>query len=184
MSRAGRKRRHGRRHPNGRLAAERSETPREIAQRMPHRRVFGEAALDQKAENELGRLMLWNKITADQWVAGSTFRRAWGVYLSTVGPPRSIIMAQDHANSCLGCPIATPREKCSCAFRRAFYEDADRELYEVGLLPRQLVKLVVLHDHVCIPGWVAMLRLGLDVLAVHFGLTRPHNPSDCRNISY
>jgi hypothetical protein len=183
MSRAGRKRRHGRRHSNGRLAVERGETPREIAQRMPHRRGLGEAVLDQKAESALGRLFLREQITAEHWVAGSTFRRAWGVYLSTISPPRSVLMAQNGLNFCLGCQVATPPEKCRCAARKAIYEHADLKLRRAGFLPRQVVKLVALHDHACPRDWLKALCAGLDALAVHFGLTRPYNPSHCRNIS-
>ncbi len=182
MSRAGRKRRSGRRHPNGRLALERGESPREIARRMPHRREFGEAALDQRAESSLGRLVLQKYITPDQWVAGQAFRRAWGVYLSTIGPPRAIGMAQFGGNGCEGCPVPVEPRNCLCAFRRAFYEHADRELRRVGFLPQHVVKLVALHDHVCAPAWVEVLRLGLDALVVHFGLTT--KPTHCRNISF
>lgn len=183
MSRAGRKRRNGRRHPNGRLAQERGLTPREVARAMPHRREFGEAALDQKAESSLGRLVLQKDITVDQWVAGSAFRRAWGAFLTTIGPPKSILMAQGGVISCLGCQVAAESENCLCARRRAFYEDADRELRESGTIAQVVVKRVVLHDEACLPGWLRFLQIGLDALAVHFGLTKRAKPTNCRNIS-
>ena len=166
MSRAGRKRNAGKRHPNGRLAQERGLTPREVAARMPHRRGFGEAALDQRAESSLGRLVLRKDITADQFLAGQSFRRAWGAYLTTIGPPATIGTKQG-GKSCEDC-----LRDCVCVRHRRFYEAADRELRRSGFLEMRVVKLVALHDHPCALPWLVPLRAGLDGLAVHFGLIR------------
>jgi hypothetical protein len=170
MSRRGRKRRKGLRRPNGRLVHERGESPREIAARMPHRRALGENALDYRAESALGRLAIAGRITDEQFVAGTAFRRSWGVYLSTIMPPRAIGVPSGAFWGCEGCPQTQDRAKCVCARRRAFYEDANRALHKAGNAAVAIVKLIVLHDWPI--GNSVPLHLGLDALALHFGLTR------------
>lgn len=77
MARAGRKRKYGRRQPNGQLSRERAVQREDIlatVRSQPHRRRFGKNFTDQKAECELGRLCMDGIIVDTQYRAGEGYR--------------------------------------------------------------------------------------------------------------
>ena len=64
-----------------------TESPREIASRMPHRRALGEKAVDPAAESELGRMRLRGEVSEPEATAGEVYARMWRGYVATLGQP-------------------------------------------------------------------------------------------------
>jgi hypothetical protein len=138
---------------------------REIAAQMPHRRGLGERAVDQRAETELGRLVLRGTLTADQGLAGETYLALWRGYVWTLAGPAELAQGGGHGFTCDGCEVV---QHCRCWFRRKVYEEAQRALLKCGHQVSVLVTCVVVHDLPALD--LDLLRIGLDALARHFGL--------------
>jgi hypothetical protein len=143
---------------------------------MPHRRGLGEKAVDQRAETELGRLVLRGTLTADQGLAGETYLALWRGYVHSLAGPRELAQGDGHGFTCGGCDTAEARKWCRCEFRKRIYLEAARVLTEVGAPAVFAVEHVVLDDGVCLMGTHDVgLRWGLSALAHHFGLTARAN---------
>jgi hypothetical protein len=177
--RRGRPRKVGRRDRAGRLRPV-VDSPRVVAASMPHRKGLGELAADQRAETELGRLVLRGQLDATLGLAGETYLALWRGYVFSLGGPQQLAHGDGHGFSCDGCPDAEARRWCRCDFRRRIWLEAQRALSEEGWWLLGMVSLVVLHDRPCLPGELAALRAGLSVLACHFGL-RPRKNMLWRN---
>lgn len=136
---------------------------------MPHRRGLGEQAADQRAETELGRLVLRGDLDATSGLAGETYLALWRGYVFSIAGPSELSNGGGHGFSCDGCPDPQARKHCRCAFRRKIYQEARTVLARAGAVVLTLVEHTVIH------GWpapeLAALQLGLAALAQHFGLT-------------
>jgi hypothetical protein len=145
---------------------------------MPHRRGLGELAVDQRAETELGRLVLRGTLTADQGLAGETYLALWRGYVWTLAGPRELAQSGGGGFSCGGCEVM---RHCRCWFRRKVFEEAQQVLFGCHSMVVWVVERVVIHDYALHKSWdIEALRLGLDVLARHFGLT-PRGKSQYQN---
>jgi hypothetical protein len=165
--RRGRPRKAGLRHKSGDLRHV-VETPAAIAAAMPHRRGLGEQAVDQRAETELGRLVLRSTVDASLALAGETYLSLWRGYVFSLGGPQQLARGDGHGFTCDGCETAERRKWCRCEFRRRIFLEARGILDDAT---RYAVEAVVLFD------WrpadeerLRALRAGLELLAVHFGL--------------
>ena len=138
---------------------------------MPHRRGLGEKATDQRAETELGRLVLRGALDATLGLAGETYLALWRGYVFSLAGPSELTNGGGHGFTCDGCPDAAARKWCRCEFRKRIYMEARRVLSDESTWLLGVVSLVVLHDRPCLAGELDALRVGLWVLARHFGLT-------------
>jgi hypothetical protein len=166
--RKGRPRKTGPRHRSGDLRRQ-AETPRTIAAGMPHRRGLGERATDQRAETELGRLVLRGTLDATLGLAGETYLALWRGYVFSLGGPSELTNASGYGFSCDGCPDRAARKHCRCEFRKRIFLEAWRVLQAEGQFLPPVVEQTVIHDWP--PVAIKALRLGLMLLARHFGLT-------------
>ena len=170
MSRRGRKRKGGARKPCGRLSPARAPSVAEVAAGMPHRRVLGVKASDQRAENELGRMVLRGELAEEQGAAGELYRRQWRDYLASVEAPMLAKMKYDEG---IAWQRALRCEECRDSFclcrerRRKWYETLEllSSTGATGVIDR-----VVLLDKSSRGEEVWLLRLGLNALAAHYGL--------------
>src|SRR5579872_1821155 len=84
----GRRRKPGRRYPNGELAHNKEDV-RTIALAQPHRRALpSEQRLDQRAEHPLGGLNLVGVISNGQYQAGKTYARIVARYRRMILAPK------------------------------------------------------------------------------------------------
>jgi hypothetical protein len=145
---------------------------------MPHRRGLGERAVDQRAETELGRLVLRGTLTADQGLAGETYLALWRGYVWTLAGPRELNQGDGHGFTCGGCEVM---QHCRCWFRRRVWEEAQQVLFGCHAAACWAVEHVVIHNYALTGRWdIEWLRAGLDALAQHFGLT-PRAKSSYQN---
>ena len=175
--RRGRPRKAGARHRSGDLRRS-AETPRQVAAGMPHRRGLGEQAADQRAETELGRLVLRGVLDQTLGLVGETYLALWRGYVFSLAGPAELGGGGGHGFTCDGCETVDARRWCRCAMRRRIFTEAREVLSELGSSVRSAVELTVLHD---MPLWVndeplegalERLQIGLTALAFHFGLQR------------
>lgn len=166
MRKRGRPRKAGKRFPSGKLKA---PSPREIAASMPHRRWLGEKAVDQLAENELGRLVLSAKITGIEALAGDYYIARWRGYVATLAGPRRIGGGHFVSLDCGGCQRG--EAFCFCELRKTLWLEAHAALRAAGWPALLAVQQVALHGMECPSERLQPLRLGLSALAQHFGLT-------------
>lgn len=96
LSRSGRKRKAGKRHPSGELVRDKRPDDKVRASRQPHRRSLKDTdRLSERAESPLGRLSLLRDsqrktvIDENQYRAGELYARAVGKYRSTIESPHS-----------------------------------------------------------------------------------------------
>lgn len=166
----GRKRKSGKRQPNGQLSRETKDSPVLVAATMPHRQEVGEAVRhDPKAESQLGRLRLNSWITEAQYDAGERYREIVMRYRAVIDAPggersmAGVIVGPWGGASMLSDEEATRRrEKYNAAF----------EALECGA-GNQAARSVA---HCAVNGrgeWqLHHLKSGLTALAVHFGFTK------------
>lgn len=89
MSRVGRKRKGGKRHPDGRLVQAKPDLKTKTS-RQPHRRGLKDALrADERAGSPLGRLLLRGEIDAEMFDAGNRYAYLVGQYLSVIDTPRA-----------------------------------------------------------------------------------------------
>jgi hypothetical protein len=166
----GRKRKAGRRHPNGELVRDRLD-PRAVVLAQPHRRRLpAMLRLDQKAEAPLGGLNLVGVITDAQYVAGRRYAEIVARYRIVIQSPRSSPRSRSdmtitgHGE---GVTIdAAEARQCKRAYDRAF-----AAVLEAGQRAARAVARVAIYEQACPRGGIADLRRGLAALAAHFGLT-------------
>ena len=177
-NRRGRKRKDGPRDRQGHLKRRApADSPRAIAATMPHRRGLGDKATDQRAETELGRMALRGELEDVLVTAGEAYVDQWRGYLVTLVGPHALVNGQGTA-SCRGCESADERKWCACAMRQRIWFESQRVLWNAGKRVAWLVTKVAFDDLPCPYGEVHLLRLGLQALAAHFGLT------NCRTRAY
>src|SRR5262245_20185506 len=166
LRKRGRPRKAGKRYPGGKL---KRPSPREIAATMPHRRALGDKAVDQLAENELGRLVLRNVISGIEALAGDYYAGRWRGYVATLAGPRRLGGGHLVSLDCGGCQRG--EAFCFCELRKTLWLEAHASLRRAGWPALIAVQQVALHGMECPPERLAPLRLGLSALAQHFGLT-------------
>ncbi len=166
MTKPGRKRKTGARYPSGDLVRHR-DSPRSVAASMPHRRtVPADDRHDHRAESELGRMAMRGQITATQFDAGRRFQAITVAYHAVIGAPARLGATSGKAYQCRAEAICEP---CECRRRQDQCEAAVRRLNDV--LALHAVMQVAFHDQPCPRGWEDTLRVGLNALARHLGLT-------------
>jgi hypothetical protein len=143
-----------------------AESPRERAARMPHRRGLGEKAVDAAAECELGRMLLRNEISEPQNTAGEVYVRIWRGYVSTLNAPHSQEKRQRVS------PVGVPpgRSNLPVDLAGGFTQAVrmgDRRWTSNGNRHGRCGWYWGLPCPWCTP----LLRLGLNRLAEHYGLT-------------
>lgn len=173
LNRKGRKRKSGRRTSNGQLVRKPVDY-RSMAEQWPHR-IGLPAALrsHERAESEIGRLNLANRISEQEYEAGRRYSVIVGAYLSMANAPRGMA-GQGRGYDCVGamdCPVDT----CICLARTQRFQRAYEAIGDLGWKvahrAHKAINRVVIQDFVCFADEVEALKLGLSVLARHFGLT-------------
>ena len=164
----GRKRKIGRREPNGRVQRVKAIDPKAVAKRQPHRRgVPAALAHDPKAECMMGRLCLNGLISETQYEAGVKYRTAVLRYRSAIEAPRAseTSMAGVIAGpSGGGTPISERRQiEIRNDYMRAF------EAIEEAGAARDVAHCAVFDRP---PFALDKVQRGLDALAVHYGMVR------------
>ncbi len=181
MSRAGRKRKAGRRYQNGHLATV-YVNPRQLAADQPHRRWLPkDVRLDQRADTAIGGLALIGAITDDQCLAGEEYAKAVGRYRSVIAPPAGL-RCGGRAYDCepTWC-TAYPDDHCECQSRTSKYNDLFEALTRAGRKALVAVNCVAVHGLRIRRGELRTLRSGLDALVKHLGLTSGRKSLTQRN---
>src|SRR5262245_36682574 len=171
-ARHGRPRKNRPRHKNGHLKRIPQISVREIAGSMPHRKGLGEQATNQLAETELGRMHLRGEISREQYLAGETLAGQWRAYLATLGGPQSPKNGQGRGIACDGCPVPESRKFCKCDHIRRICGQTLVMLSLAGWPAQRVVQTVAIYDRQCPFDALEDLRVGLNALAQHFGLTK------------
>jgi hypothetical protein len=178
MARTGRKRKGGPRHPGGQLVREKKPDDRIRTARQPHRRgVRSEDRMDERAESPLGRLALRNVITSAMHDAGSRFNVVVGAYRATIEAPKGTSGGGGARSSCWAeeadtanyCRIAS--DDCFCLRTKNTYDAAFEALSARGQIVAKVVARVAVHREDILPQDLVYLKVGLEALARHFGLT-------------
>ena len=183
--RRGRPRKTGHRYKNGNLKSPSHDpaiSPAAIAATQPHRQGLGDHAADQLAESELGRMVIRGIITRLQCLAGQKYAAQWRSYLATLDGPRSPQRGHGRGNPCAGCTTAAEREKCACDLARRSWVRSASALHAIpgGIV---VTARVCCWDVPC-PVWgLAMLRSGLDTLALSLGLTTRNKSQPVENLN-
>ena len=130
--RPGRKRKAGKRHPSGDVILERRASPLEVAQAMPHRRALGGKAADQRAENELGRMVLRGEVEEVLGTAWDLYRGEWKAYIASLAAPRALAVGGGRAKHCDGCLVLRGGDFCLCELRKRRWNETRAALAETG----------------------------------------------------
>jgi hypothetical protein len=208
MSRAGRKRKTGARHPSGQLKKEKPKK-KEIddkvrTQRQPHRRELahqlragGADQIDierltsgEEAESPIGRL--WargllkrpgdsdSQAARDRFDAGNMFAQIVGAYRSVIEAPRDVA-GSGRGFPCRELLCALARENCECEHRKARYDRAFEALQRLGMRALKAVNRVAVHREAIDLEELVYLVSGLEELRRVFGLTAHRKPKQYRN---
>lgn len=185
-NRKGRKRKSGRRQPDGRLARI-SLDYRAMAAFNPDRADLPAAyRLDERAGTCLGRLNIVYRIsdsrkanaghsekfgiTEVQYQAGQKYARIVGAYLAQAGSPRCTA-GTGRSHSCRG-DANCPPETCICRMQTEDYMRANEAIErDAGRAGHMAVNRVAIHDQPISADQLPPLRMALTALARHLGLT-------------
>jgi hypothetical protein len=173
-NRKGRKRKSGRRQPDGRIAPHRPADYRAMAALNPDRRGLAEGLrTHERAGSVLGRLNLKKRISEHEYEAGCRYSVIVGAYRAMIGVP-----AQLGGNGrgfdcdpfiCMAAAALKVKDVCTCNGRRQRYDDAYCSIRTHAA--HLAVNAAAIHDHDISPDQLGALREGLAALARHFGLT-------------
>jgi hypothetical protein len=191
MTRRGRKRKPGVREPNGRLSRKqvnvmarlRAAHDREEHETLSvgldaRERVHGvdpQHTRDQKAGSVVGRLCLSGAITAHQYDAAMTWLEERADYLRAVSPaqgsePRALdpnaAHGASHYENAAAAQRAVARYRAACRAVQDKQNEVRLNAHLNGALDAILVRDVLIHN------LVGDLRIALNALAKHYGLTR------------
>lgn len=206
MSRAGRKRKNGPRHPGGQLKKTKGESPddRVRASRQPHRRALAHemraAGADktevdkftagEEAESPIGRLWASGRLkqptdpdsqaARDRYDAGNMYAQIVGAYRSVIEAPNGG-GGSGRGFGCLDLLCTLAPETCECARRKARYDRAYEALNSIGRRALMAVNAVAVHREAIPQEELVYLVGGLEGLRRIFGLTAPRRPKQYRN---
>lgn len=135
MSRAGRKRKDGPRHPGGQLVKAKPEDDKIRTSRQPHRRGFAqELRTAEEAESPVGRLWLKgylklkgdvdSQAARDRYDAGNMFAQVVGAYLSSIVAPGGVSGSGQKSSCTADLLCALDPDECLCFSRRRRYTRA------------------------------------------------------------
>jgi hypothetical protein len=179
----GRKRKQGKRERNGRIQREKSEDPKIVAFTQPHRQgVPADKRHDQRAENPFGRLNLINAVPDIEYDAGIKFRDDCQRYRTTL--KYTWDEKSESWVTALGAPNPFPGaiafdglsrgggkrlDGSEIGRRRNDYMRAFEAITGYG--PRLVIKSVVIFEKELQPGDLPDLRIALQGLVKHYGLS-------------
>lgn len=183
----GRKRKAGRREPNGRISrAAAADKVFEVARQQPHRRNL-ENWRDERAVDEMGRLAIAGKIDGEAYEAGKVWRSVVAAHRRALAAPSPNPRAcgADYIAERVGGQAEgvteidprTPEERDRAAGER--WERADRVLRDCGYQAAAEVESVVIDDRQA--RNVPMLQRGLAALAWHFGVSAERRPNEMKS---
>jgi hypothetical protein len=206
MSRAGRKRKIGPRHPSGQLKKPKTEPKDDKvrASRQPERRALGrelrslgadedsvrKATTGEEAESPIGRL--WaaghlrqggdadSQAARDRYDAATMFAQVVGAYRSVIETPRGG-GGSGRGFECMDLLCKLAPEMCECARRKARYDRAFEALARIGRRALMAVNAVAVHRESIGEEDLVYLVAGLEGLRRIFGLTAPRKPGQYRN---
>lgn len=178
MSRPGRKRKAGKREPNGkpsrighRILGEQDAMSVAVDYRQ---RVFGipnHAVLDQKAATMLGRLCMQGEISNTQWEAGEEWARLLNARYAAINAPRGFKTATGGRS-----PMTDERDEHNFRTTKAELDAANNAVSGYGQLPPvqarerfEALRMVII-EQLHVPHLHGSLRVALNGLARHFGL--------------
>lgn len=178
MSRRGRKRKQVVREPSGRVVRHSSANLRLVALSQPHRAWLPEdKRSDQRAENLLGRLLLAEIITEQQWTAGEKWRRLMAEFHFILATPMRPVnpLARVAANDPADGPEGGDGDATSDVRVEAEEDRRNRVLRAIGDVNAELrtfgrvgpiidaLDAVILHERMVTD--YALLIMGLNALA-------------------
>jgi hypothetical protein len=181
IERRGRKRKFGKRHPNGKLVQEKPVDQNVIALRMPHRAGVPQAvAHDPKAESSLGRYNLNGVITSKEYDAGVYYRGVVARYLMLIKAPQPNMRSCTGEATSRGMPLAIDSDE---AERRQFaYNEAYEAIEEAGgQRGAKAVSRVAIYDCACPDGMIGPMRYALVGLMLKRGLCTKSEALDMRD---
>lgn len=179
--RVGRKRKSGRRHPNGELAHAKGENVGLIAMRHPDRQGLPVSLrIDQAAGSPLGRFSLLGYISADMLEASKRYARDVRLYLQVFGAPSPNAPSLDLSAGSRGMPV--PLDASEISDRLSRYSAAFEAVYDAGHKAARAVARMAVYDE-RLPEGSTMddLKRGLSALAHHYGLTGNRKSRNSRN---
>jgi hypothetical protein len=183
MTRRGRKRKLGFRHPSGELVRPHLDL-RGFATLQPHRVWLPESKrMDQKAASPLGCLNLLGVLSDAQYLAGVRYALVVGEYRAVIEAPRATA-GTGRGYDCPG-DLQCGRRRdhpCECRRRKERYDAAFVAVLEAGQRAARAVARVAVYAEQCPRGALAELKRGLDALVRHFsgagkGITPPPRAS-------
>lgn len=176
----GRKRKSGRRHPNGDLA-ERRPNDRLLVALQPHRVWLPkDHRLSDLAENPLGCYQLTKVIDPEQAEAGRLYAVAVGRLRASIETPRGMT-GSGRGYDCNADLCADPSWSCECRARMKRYNELYEALAGAGRKAMMVVNRVAVRQQHCMIGEREALRAGLDALVHKLGLTGQRKSSNSRN---
>jgi hypothetical protein len=152
-----------------RTRREQSEHEHRINAAKEHRfRKFaeGDAVLDVRLENPLGRLNFHGLISDGEYEAGKRYAAMAFEYLQSIGAPYPF--TQSCESGSLPGPMEMPADE-ECEYRKREYNGAHEALYAVGQRPAKMVKQVAVYEE-----WphteydYILLKFGLKTLADYY----------------
>jgi hypothetical protein len=168
-NRKGRKRKSGRRQPDGRLAPQRPVDYRAMAAEWPDRRGLAKGLrTHERAGSALGRLSLEKVISEPEYEAGRRYSVIVGAYLAMAGAPHGLT-GRGRGRDCQG-DANCPPDTCICRYHTSRYMGAHEAI--PSRAAHMAVNRVAIHDQALSEDDLVHLWDGLQALARHFGLTR------------
>jgi hypothetical protein len=204
MSRPGRKRKNGPRHPGGQLKKEKQPDDRIRTSRQPHRRALAhemrasgaddlevkKACSGEEAESPIGRLWLTGKLAAhgdhdsqaarDRYDAGTMYAQIVGAYRSVIEAPNGG-GGSGRGFGCLELLCRLAPENCECERRKARYDRAFEALQRIGMRALKAVNRLAVHRETIAEEELVYLVGGLEGLRRIFGLTASRKSKHYRN---
>jgi hypothetical protein len=170
-NRKGRKRKSGRRTSNGAIVRPPPPNYRDMAAAQPHRIWLPESVrLSEKAGTVLGCLNLLKRISDDQYEAGRRYSVLVGAYHAVAGLP-SAMSGNGRGYDCIGASDC-PADSCICRIRTEKYMEAYNAVSRAaGRASHMAINQVAIWNEPITSAGLEPLRLGLNALIHHFGLT-------------
>lgn len=197
MSRAGRKRKNGPRHPGGQLKKPKKKDvdDRVRTMRQPHRRALAHElraegvdkdavakfVAGEEAESPIGRLWAAGRLkmaddadsqaARDRYDAGAMFAQIVGAYRAVIGSPIADGRGAGRGFDCLELLCQLAPDTCECARRKQRYDRAFEVLARLSRRALMAVNAVAVHRQAIEEQELVYLVSGLEELRRLFGLT-------------